>query len=100
MPATISYSQIPADSDQRKLLTKLFSSPEYSFLKKTLAAHCIKAQVEAMNVAPYESNNEKAEDTAKIQREQARLYSQVLDVLDDMANKEEEWFTVKLEPRH
>lgn len=100
MPATILYSQIPADSDQRKLLTKLFSSPEYSFLKKTLAAHCIKAQVEAMNVAPYEDNNEKAEDEAKLQRDQAKLYSQVLDVLDDMANKEDEWFTVKLEPRH
>lgn len=100
MPATILCSQIPADSEQRKLLAKLFSSPEYSFLKKTLAAHCIKAQVEAMNAAPYESNNEKAESDAKIQREQVRLYSQILDVLDDMANKEEEWFTVKLEPRH
>lgn len=100
MPATILYSQIPADSDQKKLLAKLFSSQEYSVLRKILAAHCIKAQVEAMNVAPYESNNEKAEDAAKIQREQVRLYSQVLDVLDDMANKEEEWFTVKLEPRH
>lgn len=100
MPATILISQIPADTDQKKLLAKLFSSPEYELLKKVVASHCIKAQAEVMNVAPYEGNNEKAETDARIQREQSRLYSQTLDMLDDMANKEEEWFTVKLEPRH
>lgn len=99
MPATILTSQIPADGDQRKLLAKLFVSPEYSFLKQVLAAHCIKAQTEAMNVGLYESNNEKAQEAAKNQRLQAELYNKVLDVLDDMANKEDQWFTVKLEPR-
>lgn len=99
MPATILTSQIPADGDQRKLLAKLFVSPEYSFLKQVLVAHCIKSQVEAMNAVLYEHNNERAEETAKNQRLQAEHYNKVLDVLDDMANKEEEWFTVKLEPR-
>lgn len=100
MPATILISQIPADVDQRKLFTKLFASPEYSLLKKVVAAHCIKAQAIAINVSPYEGNSEKAKEEARIQTEQARLYSQVLDLLDDLANKEDEWFTVKLEPRH
>jgi hypothetical protein len=99
MPATILTSQIPADGDQRKLLTKLFVSPEYSFLKQVIAAHCIKAQAESLNAGLYEHNSEKAEEAAKNQRLQAELYNKVLDVLDEIADKEEKWFTVKLEPR-
>ena len=99
MPATILTSQIPADGDQRKLLVKLFASPEFSLLKQVIAAHCIKAQAESLNVGLYENNNEKAEQEAKNQRLQAELYNRTLDVLDYIADTEENWFTVKLEPR-
>lgn len=99
MPATIITSQIPADGGQRKLLTKLFASQEYSLLKEVIVAHCIKAQAESLNVGLYEHSTEQAEHDAKIQRLQAELYNRVLDTLDDIANKEENWFTVKLEPR-
>jgi hypothetical protein len=99
MPSIIFVSQVPANGDQRKLLTGLFASPGLSLLKEIITSRCIKAQAEAMNAELYEGNNEKAEDIARTQRAQARLYNQVLDVLDDIGNKEDEWFTVKLEPR-
>jgi hypothetical protein len=99
MPSIIFVSQIPTDGDQKKLLTGLFASPGLSLLKEIVAAHCVKYQAQAINAELYEHDNEKAKDIAENQRAQARLYNQVLDVLDDLGNKEEEWFTVKLEPR-
>lgn len=99
MPATIIPSRIPADADQRGLLANLFASPGLSLLKEVLGARCIESQVAAMNAALYLGDNETARKDFEVQRKQAELYSAVLDVLDDVGQKEDEWFTVKLEPR-
>lgn len=64
-----------------------------------LGARCIESQVAAMNAALYSGENEAAKKDFEVQRKQAELYSAVLDVLDDVGQKEDEWFTVKLEPR-
>lgn len=99
MPSTITISKIPFDSEQRSLLAKLYASPELSLLKEIIAAHAIQCQVEAMNASLYEQENVLAADTVEDQTRQAAIYNGVLDVLDDLGAKEDEWFTVKLEPR-
>lgn len=95
MPATILPSFLPPDSSQRGILQTLFGSPAYSLLKEVLVAHCIKHQVEAANLGLYEHNNA----SAAIEANRAKFLNGMIDVLDDLAAKEDEWFTVKLEHR-
>jgi hypothetical protein len=99
MPATVILSKVNLDSEQRSLLAKLYASPELSLLKEVIVAHAIQCQVSAMNASLYDADNMLASDTVEDQTKQAALYNAVLDVLDDLGAKEDEWFTVKLEPR-
>lgn len=61
-------------------------------------ARCIDSQVRAMNATLY-PDSERAVEEANMESANAVLNNAVLDVLDDLVNKEQEWFTVKLEPR-
>lgn len=61
-------------------------------------ARCIERQVLSMNAALYPQSEHAAED-AKRDAAAAYLLNAVLDVLDDLAKKEQEWWTVSIEPR-
>lgn len=98
MPETIIFTPIPADATRQGILRDLFGSPGFSLLKEMVAAKCIEAQVEAMNARLY-PKNEEAAAKAEARERQAAEYSRCLDLLDDLAEKEQEWFTVKLEHR-
>ncbi len=98
MPETIIVTRLPADATQRTTLQSLFGSPGFSLLKEMVAARCIQSQVEAMNARLYPSN-EGAASAAVEEERMAAEYNRTLDILDDIAQKEDEWFTVKLEHR-
>lgn len=97
MPAaTIVISRLPAGATQRKELEKLFASPTYLFFKEMVASKCISHQVESMNAALY-PDNEDAVAKHEVEKRKASIVKALLDVLDDLEKKEDEWFTVKLE---
>lgn len=96
MPATIICSRLPADATQRGDLEKLFGSPAFLFLKEMVASRCIEAQVESMNAGLY-GDNEAAVEKKAAALNRASDLNKILDLLDDLSGKEDEWFTVKLE---
>lgn len=96
MPATIVATREAADPTRRADLEKLFASPAFLFLKEMVAARCALHQTEAMNAALYQDNPEAAAK-AESERNKASDCNKVLDMLDDLSRKEDEWFTVKLE---
>lgn len=98
MPVTIIVSPVPADATQRGILQTLFASPGYSLLKEMVAARCIEAQSSMANAALY-PNNENAVAKAEAMKIRAKDYATCLDILDAIGEKEEEWYTVKLEHR-
>lgn len=98
MPETVIVTRLPADATQQATLQSVFSSPGFSLLKEMVAARCIVAQVEAMNARLY-PRNEAAEATATENERRAAEYNRCLDILDDISQKEDDWFTVKLEHR-
>ena len=97
-PATIHVTRQPLDATQQGSLRTLFDSPSFSLLKEVVVARCIEKQVSAMSAALY-PENEHAEEDAKRDSAQATLLNAVLDVLDDLAKKEQDWWTVSIEPR-
>lgn len=98
MAATIIVTRQPLDATQQGLLRKLFDSPEFSLFKEMVASRCTDKQVSAMNAALYPENEEASEVAAK-DIGIARELNAVLDILDDLEKQEEEWWTVKIEPR-
>lgn len=96
MAATIVATREAADPTRRADLEKLFASPAFLFLKEMVASRCVLHQTEAMNAALYQDNIE-ADVKAEYERKKAADFNKVLDLLDDLGKKEEEWFTVKLE---
>lgn len=96
MPATIIVSRLPAGTTQRADLEKLFASPAYLFFKEMVVSRCIIHQVESMNAGLY-PENEDAAAKCEVEKKKAAALRSMLDVLDDLEKKEEEWFTVKLE---
>lgn len=98
MPVTIIVTRQPFDATQKGLLRKLFDSPEFSLFKEMVASRCTDKQVSAMNAALY-PESETASEVAAKDIGVARDLNAVLDILDDLEKQEEEWWTVKIEPR-
>lgn len=98
MPETIFPTKVPADAIQRGHLQTLFSSPGFSLLKEMIAARCIEAQVEAMNMRLY-PKNPVAVGGADEKEFEARLLNGCLEYLDFFSGSDQEWHTVKLEHR-
>lgn len=96
MPQTIILSSLPADATQRDLLEKLFTSPGFTLLKEIVAAHCTKAQTEHLNRVMY-PKNEVNREIGSDKLEEAVLLNAMLDKLDEIEKKEQNWFTVTLE---
>lgn len=99
MPATIVVTRLPVVAAQHGLLQTLFASPSYSLLKEVVAAKCIEAQVNMANAALY-PNNDGANATASEMSRRASELAKCLDILDEIGEKEEEWYTVKIEHSH
>ena len=95
---TILANRLPLNPEQRGLLAKLFASPEYSLLQQLIIARAINCQVDAMNTALYE-DNELAFIKADSQRKKAAFYQAMLDELESLALKEDQWSLVALEHR-
>jgi hypothetical protein len=95
---TIIANNLPLNPDQRGLLAKLFASPEFSLLQQLLVAKAIGNQVDAMNTALYE-DNELAFIKADSLRKKAVFYQAMLDELEALALKEDQWSLVALEHR-
>lgn len=98
MPVTITATRLPADATQKGNLQTLLAHPGYSLLKEIVAAHCINAQVDMANSALY-PDNQNAQAKALAMQDKAKNYAACLDILDEIGEKEEEWYTVKLEHR-
>jgi hypothetical protein len=99
MPETIVFSPIPLDGEQRKRVESLFTQPGWVLLKEIIVANAIKRQVEAMNAGLYAEANNQAKADAQAAADRAARYSTTLDILDDLEQKEQEWFLAKLEAR-
>lgn len=98
MPVTIVATRQPLDATQQGLLRNLFDSPAFSLLKEVVVARCIDRQVEAINAALY-PNSETATDVAAHEIAAASGLNTILDLLDDLSKEEQEWWTIKMEPR-
>lgn len=98
MPETIILTSLPADATQRDHLEKLFTSQGFSLLKEIVAAHCIKAQTEHLNRVMY-PKNEVNTVIGSDKLEEAVFLNAMLDKLDEIEKKEQNWFTVTLEHR-
>lgn len=96
MPATIIVTRPAVGATQRADLEKLFASPSYLLLREIVASRCIAHQAEAMNAALY-PDNEDAKVRFEVERQKASDCNKVLDMLDDLQEKAEEWTVVKLE---
>lgn len=96
MPATIFATRLPLIATQVGNLQTLFASPGLSLLKEMVAAKCIEAQIEMANAMLY-PNSESASVTAKEMARRAAEYGRCLDILDEIGEKEEEWYTIKIE---
>lgn len=98
MPATIIPQKVPLTTQDREELEKLFGSPGYSLLKRVLACHCILEQVASFNDGLY-YENETARFKSEDHRSKAAKLNTLLDWLDDVEGRADEWFTLTLEPR-
>lgn len=98
MPVTIASTRQPLDATQQGSLRKLFDSPAFSLLKEVVSSKCIEQQINAMNATLYPKNEAAIED-AKLGMESAAQLSDLLDILDDLEKEEQEWWTIKVEPR-
>lgn len=78
---------------------ELFATPAYLLLKEVLSAHCVYNQVEAMNAELYAQRNKTALELSNIAKVQAARYADCLSILDELEQKPDEWFKIKLEPR-
>lgn len=96
MPVTFTPTRLPADATQQAELRKFFNSEIFTLLKEMVAAHCAQHQINAMRVLLY-PDNEKAKLIAGEETARAALFNSLLDMLDDISKKEEEWFTVRTE---
>lgn len=96
MATTLIVARQPAGATQRADLEKLFASPAFQFLKEMVASRCVVHQVEAMNAMLY-PNNEDAVAKLEAEKRRSSECALVLDMLDDISKKEEEWFTVAIE---
>jgi len=97
MGDVITAIPIALSSQQRDELNGVFSSPGYSLLKRVLASHCLREMVIAANKGLYESTSEIALTQSKHHRSRAEYINALLDVLDDIEAKEDEWFIASLE---
>lgn len=98
MPATIIITRQPLDATQQGSLRTLFDSPAFSTFKELVASRCVEKQVSAMNAALY-PDNDSAAAAAATDITEATMFSALLDVIDDLAANEQDWWTVKIEPR-
>jgi hypothetical protein len=96
---TIIFSRQHLDLEQQKRLAELFAHSGYALLKTIIGAHASEQQVSAMNAGLYVGISGIAKDDTNAAVTKATVYSQTLDVLDELELKQEEWFTAKLEHR-
>ena len=96
MPTTIVAQKLPLIEHDRKEVQKLFLTQGYLKLKEMIQARCSEAQCEAMNALLY-PENETATARADAAHKRAVSLNDFLDTLDDLEQKEDQWFTVKLE---
>lgn len=96
---TITFTRIPIDGEQRRRLQGFHAQPGYQLLKDIIGAHAGEQQVAAMNAGLYAQISNIATEDVKNAIRKAAEYSRALDILDEIEQKEEEWFTAKLEHR-
>jgi hypothetical protein len=92
---TLVATKILVEPEQAEKLRSLFLTPAYGTLREIICGRCAEAQVEFMNTSLYQNDN--ADQRALEARAKAIGYNLVLDVLDDIQSKEQEWFRIKLE---
>lgn len=97
--ATILIEKMPVTKEDAGQIQTTFASAGYLLLKEVIAAHCVDRQVQAMNVGLYDATNPAADAATKAAKAAAARYKSVLDVLDELEGKPDDWFKVKLEPR-
>ena len=96
---TIVFSKIHINGEQRERLQGLQTQPGYQLLKEIIGAHASEQQVQAMSAGLYAQISDIATEDTKRAIRKAAEYSRTLDILDEIEQKEEEWFTAKLEHR-
>jgi hypothetical protein len=93
---TITVDRVPIEGGQQKQLTDLFAHPGFEVLRTIIAAHARQMQVTAMNAGLYWDVSEVAKDRSRAAVAKAAIYASTLDVLDEIAAKQEEWFMAEL----
>lgn len=96
---TIIFSKVPMDQEQMKRLAEVFAHPGFSLLRAIIGAHASEEQVKAMNSGLYVDFSEDAKLDTKTAMVKAIDYAKSLDILDEIAARQEEWFTARLETR-
>lgn len=97
IPAIVTIDQ-PLTATEKDELLKLFASSGFSVLKSIIVTRAIKQQVAAMDWLSKAADPEAVAVTLEYRR-LAIQYSAFIDFLDALQKSEEEWHTVKLEPR-
>lgn len=98
MPATIIPTKVGLTPQDREELEKLYGSPGYSLLKRILACHCIIEQIGFSDTGLY-PENVIATGMSQAHQGEAKHLNWMLDKLDDLERKPDEWFTLTLEHR-
>jgi hypothetical protein len=96
MPTTIVAQKLTLIEHDKEAVRKVFLTQGYLKLKEMIQARCIESQCEAMNALLY-PENDTATARAEAAHKRAVSLNQFLDTLDDLEQKEDQWFTVKLE---
>lgn len=97
IPAIVTIKQ-PLTTTERDELLKLFTSSGFTVLKSIISTRAIIHQAAAMDWLAKAADPEAVAVTLEYRR-LAIQYTAFLDFLDALQKSEEEWHTVKLEPR-
>lgn len=99
MQFPIASNKWPLVQQDKDKIQTVLANPGYLLLKEIIAAHCVVAQVDAMNASLYDKDNPNAQAVASGAQAKAARLNAALDVLDEIEAKPDEWFKVTLEPR-
>ena len=94
---SFSVNRYPLSQEEIDKLRTLFASQEFLTLREILAAHCTEEQVRYMDASLYPT--ESASQAADQAKTAARRYNEVVEVLDWIEGKMDEWYRITLEQR-
>ena len=92
----ITYDVVPLEQVNIDKLRTLLASPEFALLKSVIGARATLAALKFTNATLYDTDA--AKEHAEASLHQAKALTAAMDVLDELADKQE-WFAIKLDQR-